>query len=104
MLGKSKKKISYKKLSDFVTATSTAASIAGAILTILGMMGLAVVNSISAIVSIIGGIISVIQIGIGKKSAKHGITVTLKKYRHVRHRAGKRLVRYSYNMSGVAKY
>lgn len=95
--------ISYKELSKLVTSSSSAASIAGAILTILGMVGITAANPIAGVVSIIGGIITVIQHGIGSKSPKHGIIIKMKKYRHVRYRAGMRLVRYSYEIVGVSR-
>jgi hypothetical protein len=95
--------ISYKELSKLVTSSSSAASIAGAILTILGMVGITAANPIAGVVSIIGGIITVIQHGIGSKSPNHGIIIKMKKYRHVRYRAGMRLVRYSYEIVGVSR-
>lgn len=95
--------ISYKKLSKLVTATSTTASIAGAILTILGMLGITAVNPIAGVASIIGGIATIIQHKLGSKSPKHGIIIKMKKYRHVRYRAGRRFVRYSYEIVGVSR-
>ena len=95
--------ISYKQLSKLVTSSSSAASIAGAILTILGYVGITAANPIAGVVSIIGGIVTVIQLGIGSKSPYHGIIIKMKKYRHVRYRAGMRLVRYSYEIAGVSR-
>ena len=103
-VGKINKQISYKQLSRLVTASSSAASIAGAILTILGWAGLTVTNPIASVISIIGGIVTVVQLGIKSKSSKHGIKLTLKKYKHVRYRSGMKLVRYTYSLAGAQKY
>lgn len=94
--------ISYKELSKLVTTTSTAASIAGAILTILGWLGITAANPIGGVASIIGGITAIIQHKLGSKNPNHGIIIKMKKYRHVRYRAGMRLVRYSYEIVGVS--
>lgn len=94
--------ISYKELSKLVTTTSTTASIAGAILTILGWLGITAANPIGGVVSIIGGITAIIQHKLGSKNPNHGIIIKMKKYRHVRYRAGMRLVRYSYEIVGVS--
>lgn len=94
--------ISYKELSKLVTTTSTTASIAGAILTILGWLGITAANPIGGVASIIGGITAIIQHKLGSKNPNHGIIIKMKKYRHVRYRAGMRLVRYSYEIVGVS--
>lgn len=94
--------ISYKELSKLVTTTSTTASIAGAILTILGWLGITAANPIGGVASLIGGIATIIQYKLGAKSPNHGIIIKMKKYRHVRYRAGMRLVRYSYEIVGVS--
>jgi hypothetical protein len=94
--------ISYKELSKLVTRTSTTASIAGAILTILGWLGITAANPIGGVASLIGGIATIIQYKLGAKSPNHGIIIKMKKYRHVRYRAGMRLVRYSYEIVGVS--
>lgn len=102
-VGKVNQFISYKELSKLVTSSSSAASIAGAILTILGMLGITAVNPIAGVASIIGGIATIIQHKLGSKSPKHGIIIKMKKYRHVRYRAGRRFVRYSYEIVGVSR-
>lgn len=102
-VGKVNQFISYKELSKLVTSSSSAASIAGAILTILGMVGITAANPIAGVVSIIGGIATIIQHKLGSKSPKHGIIIKMKKYRHVRYRAGRRFVRYSYEIVGVSR-
>lgn len=94
--------ISYKELSKLVTTTSTTASIAGAILTILGWLWITAANPIGGVASLIGGIATIIQYKLGAKSPNHGIIIKMKKYRHVRYRAGMRLVRYSYEIVGVS--
>lgn len=91
------KKISYKKLSKLITATSSAASIAGAIITILGAFGITVVNPIAGVISILGGLIAIIQCKIGTGSSKHGLKISLNKHKHKRFRGGK--IRYYYNYS-----
>lgn len=95
--------ISYKELSKLVTTTSTTASIAGAILTILGWLGITAANPIGGVASLIGGIATIIQYKLGAKSPYHGIIIKMKKYRHVRYRAGRRFVRYSYEIVGVSR-
>ena len=103
-VGKVTKKISYKKLSTLVTATSSAASIAGAIITVLGLFGITVISPIPSVVSIIGGIVTAIQIGIGKKSSKHGVKVTMRKYKYKRYRGGKVRYYYRYRICAVGTY
>ena len=98
------KKISYKKLSKLVTTTSGIASIAGAILTILGACGITVVNPVAGVISVLGGIITFIQYKIGAGSPKHGLKIILNKHKYKRSRGGK--VRYltRYSIHSIKTY
>lgn len=98
------KNISYATMSKLITNTSSAASIAGAILTVLAWAGITAANPIAGVVSIIGGLVTAIQIGIGKKSSNHGLKVKMKKNKITKHQAGQVFTTYKYMITDISKY
>ncbi len=100
------KHISYKKLADMVTPTSSQISWASAIITIIAaIMGVTIATSASVIVTLFSTTMwDTVRKQIVNRSPSHGIKAVVKKSEQRRHEGGKIVIGYKYTIESVGTY